>query len=135
MADVRNFRLKVITPERVFYDGDVNMVEFNTTEGEIGIYKGHVPMTVIVNPGILTISESDRARNAALHAGFVEILEDKVTVLAEIIEWPEEIDRKRAEEAKARAEERLRSKSPETDVLRAETALKRAIARINLISS
>ena len=92
-------------------------------------------MTVIVNPGILTISESDRARNAALHAGFVEILEDKVTVLAEIIEWPEEIDRKRAEEAKARAEERLRSKSPETDVLRAETALKRAIARINLISS
>ena len=135
MADERNFRLKVITPERVFYDGDVNMVEFNTTEGEIGIYKGHVPTTVIVNPGILTISESDRARNAALHAGFVEILEDKVTVLAEIIEWPEEIDRKRAEEAKARAEERLRSKSPETDVLRAETALKRAIARINLISS
>ena len=57
MADERNFRLKVITPERVFYDGDVNMVEFNTTEGEIGVYKGHVPMTVIVNPGILTISE------------------------------------------------------------------------------
>ncbi len=134
MADERNFRLKVITPERVFYDGEVNMVEFNTTEGEVGIYKGHVPMTVIVNPGILTISESDRARNAALHAGFVEILEDKVTILAEIIEWPDEIDRKRAEEAKARAEERLRTKTPETDILRAETALKRAIARINVIS-
>ncbi len=134
MADERNFRLKVITPERVFYDGDVNMVEFNTTEGEIGIYKGHVPMTVIVNPGILTISESDRARNAALHAGFVEILEDKVTILAEVIEWPEEIDKKRAEAAKARAEERLRTKTPETDVLRAETALKRAIARISVIS-
>jgi len=134
MADERNFRLKVITPERVFYDADVNMVEFNTTEGEIGIYKGHVPMTVIVNPGILTISESDRARNAALHAGFVEILEDKVTILAEIIEWPEEIDKKRAEAAKARAEERLRTKTPETDILRAETALQRAIARINVIS-
>lgn len=134
MADERNFRLKVITPERVFYDADVNMVEFNTTEGEIGIYKGHVPMTVIVNPGILTISESDRARNAALHAGFVEILEDKVTILAEIIEWPEEIDKKRAEAAKARAEERLRTKTPETDILRAETALQRAIARINAIS-
>ena len=115
MADERNFRLKVITPERVFYDGDVNMVEFNTTEGEIGVYKGHVPMTVIVNPGILTISESDRARNAALHAGFVEILEDKVTILAEIIEWPDEIDRKRAEEAKARAEERLRTKAPRSE--------------------
>lgn len=134
MADERNFRLKVITPERVFYEGDVNMVELNTTEGEIGIYKGHVPMTVIVSPGILTISENDRARNAALHAGFVEILQDKVTILAEIVEWPEEIDKQRAEAAKARAEERLRTKAPETDVLRAEIALKKAIARINVIS-
>ena len=66
------------------------MVEFNTTEGEIGVYKGHVPMTVIINPGVLTISEADRAKNAALHAGFVEILQDKVTVLAESVEWPEE---------------------------------------------
>ena len=127
MADERNFRLEIITPERVFYEGDVNMVEFNTTEGEIGVYKGHVPMTVIINPGVLTISEADRAKNAALHAGFVEILQDKVTVLAESVEWPEEID-------KARAEERLRTKTPETDIMRAETALQRAIARINVIS-
>lgn len=133
MADERNFRLKVITPERVFYDGDVNMVEFNTTEGEIGVYKGHVPMTVIINPGILTISESGRTRNAALHAGFVEILQDKVTILAEVIEWPGEIDRQRAEAAKARAEERLHTKTPETDILRAETALQRAIARISVL--
>lgn len=134
MADERNFRLKVITPERVFYEGDVNMVEFNTTEGEIGIYKGHVPMTVIVSPGILTISEADRPRNAALHAGFVEILQDRVTILAEVIEWPEEIDRKRAEDAKSRAEERLRVRAEETDVVRAEAALRRAIARINVKS-
>ena len=134
MADDRNFRLKVITPERVFYEGDVHMVEFNTTEGEIGIYKGHVPMTVIVSPGILTISENSQTKNAALHAGFVEILQDKVTVLAESIEWPAEIDKKRAEAAKARAEERLRTKTPETDLLRAETALQRAIARISVLS-
>jgi len=134
MADERNFRLKIITPERVFYEGDVHMVEFNTTEGEIGVYKGHVPMTVIINPGILTISEEEKTRNAALHAGFVEILKDKVTVLAESVEWPEEIDKARAEAAKARAEERLRTKTPETDIMRAETALQRAIARINVIS-
>lgn len=134
MADERNFRLKVITPERVFYEGDVNMVEFNTTEGEIGIYRNHVPMTVIVSPGILTISEEGRARNAALHAGFVEILQDSVTILAEVIEWPDEIDIKRAEAAKERAQERLRTKTPETDLLRAETALQRAIARIHVIS-
>ena len=133
-SDLRNFRLEIITPERVFYEGDVNMVEFNTTEGEIGVYKGHVPMTVIINPGVLTISEADRAKNTALHAGFVEILQDKVTVLAESVEWPEEIDKARAEAAKARAEERLRTKTPETDIMRAETALQRAIARINVIS-
>ena len=54
-------------------------------------------------------------------------------IMAEIVEWPEEIDLKRAEAARERAEERLRSKTPETDVLRAETALQRALARIHVI--
>lgn len=133
MSD-NNFKLKIITPERVFYEGEAHMVEFNTTEGEIGIYKGHIPLTVIVQPGILTISEEERPRNAALHAGFVEILQDEITILAEIIEWPEEIDRQRAEAARNRAEERIRSKTPETDLLRAETALQRAMARINVLT-
>ena len=134
MADEKNFRLKVITPERVYYEGDVRMVEFNTTEGEIGIYRGHVPMTVIVSPGILVISEEESPRNAALHAGFAEILQDRVTILAEVIEWPDEIDRKRAEDAKARAQERRDAKAEETDILRAEAALRRALTRIHVIS-
>ncbi len=131
MAD--NFLLKIITPDRVFFEEEASMVEFNTTEGEIGVYKNHVPMTVIIKPGILTITQDGGVREAALHAGFVEILQDKVTILAEIIEWPEEIDAERAEAARARAEERLKSRTPETDVARAETALQRAIARIQLL--
>ena len=91
MAD-NTFELKIITPERKFYDEQVTMVEFNTSEGEIGIYKNHVPTTVIIKPGILRITNGDEQKVAALHAGFVEILGDKVTVLAEVIEWPEEID-------------------------------------------
>lgn len=134
MAEERNFTLKVITPDRVFYEDDaVTMVEFNTTEGEIGIYKKHVPTTVIIKPGILTITKDDEVKEAALHAGFAEILEDQVTILAEIVEWPEEIDEQRAEAAKHRAEERLRSKTPETDIVRAETALMRAMARIEVL--
>ena len=133
MADNNLFTLRIVTPERVFYEGEVSMVEFNTTEGEIGIYKKHVPMTVIVSPGIVTITEADGTKVAALHAGFAEILQDKVVILAEIIEWPEEIDVERAEAAKNRAEERIRSKTPETDILRAETALQRALARIHVI--
>ncbi|MDE6890346.1 MAG: ATP synthase F1 subunit epsilon [Lachnospiraceae bacterium] len=133
MADNNLFTLRIITPDRVFYEGEVSMVEFNTTEGEIGVYKKHVPTTVIVSPGILTITEDGGTKEAALHAGFAEILQDEVVILAEIVEWPSEIDLERAEAAKARAEERLRSKTPETDILRAETALQRALARIHTI--
>ena len=125
------FKLKVITPERVFYDGDVEMVEFNTTEGEIGIYKKHVPTTVIIQPGVLVITEAEGERKAALHAGFAEILSDKVTILAELIEWPEEIDVERAESAGERARERIAARGDDVDMDRAETALKRSIARIN----
>ena len=133
MAENNLFSLKIITPDRMFYEGQVSMVEFNTTEGEIGIYKKHVPTTVIISPGILTITETDGTKEAALHAGFAEILQDEVVIMAEIVEGPEEIDLKRAEAARERAEERLRSKTPETDVLRAETALQRALARIHVI--
>jgi F-type H+-transporting ATPase subunit epsilon len=117
----------------MFYDGDVDMVEFNTTEGEIGVLPGHIPLTVIVKPGILVISEKDGEKEAALHAGFAEILPEGVTILAEIIEWPDEIDEQRAEAAMNRAKEHLASKTPETDIARAETALLRAMARIQVL--
>ena len=132
MAD-KEFTLRIITPERVFYEGIVDMVEFNTTEGQIGVLPGHIPLTVIVKPGILHITEKDGEKEAALHSGFAEILPEGVTILAEIIEWPNEIDENRAEAALHRAEERLRSKTPETDIARAETALQRAMARIQVL--
>lgn len=127
------FTLRIITPDRVFFEDEVSMVEFNTTEGEIGILRGHIPLTVIVKPGILTITIDNQEKQAALHAGFAEILQDQVTILAEVIEWPEEIDVERAQAAKERAEERIAKKSSETDIFRAEAALKRAISRINVI--
>jgi len=133
MAENNLFTLKIITPDRIFYQNQVSMVEMNTTEGEIGVYKRHVPTTVIISPGILTITEPEGIKEAALHEGFAEILQDEVVIMAEIIEWPEEIDIDRAQAAKERAEERLRSKTPETDIMRAETALQRALARIHVI--
>lgn len=133
MAEGNKFLLKIITPDRIFYEGEASMVEFNTTEGEIGIYKEHVPTTVIIAPGILTITEESEQKQAALHAGFAEILQEKVTIMAEVVEWPSEIDLERAQEALQRAEERLASKTPETDIARAETALHRAVARINVL--
>lgn len=133
MADNNSFQLRIITPDRVFYEGEVDMVEFNTTEGRVGILPGHIPLTVIVKPGILTISEPEGDRQAALHSGFAEILPDKITILAEIIEWPEEIDEHRAEAAMERARERLRQKDSGTDIVRAEIALQKAITRIQVL--
>ena len=132
MANERDFTLRIITPDRTFYEGDVQMVEFNTTEGEIGILKDHIPMTVLISPGVLTITLEEETKVAALHAGFAEILGDRVTILAEIIEWPHEIDEHRAEEAKARAEERIQARSNDLDLKRAEISLRRAITRIQV---
>ncbi|MCM1065057.1 MAG: ATP synthase F1 subunit epsilon [Eubacterium sp.] len=129
----KTFNLRIITPDRVFYEGETEMVEFNTTEGQVGVLPGHIPLTVIVKPGILHIHEAEGEKTAALHAGFAEILPEGITILAEIIEWPEEIDENRAEAARERAEERLRSRTPETDIARAETALQRAVARIQAL--
>lgn len=135
MAENNEMTVKIITPDRVFYENVATMVEFNTTEGEIGIYKGHIPMTVIIAPGILRITNDDGEKEAALHAGFAEILPEGITILAEIIEWPQEIDINRAEQAKERAEERIRTKTDDTDTVRAEVALKRAITRIEVLKN
>lgn len=134
MAENDNkFTLKIITPDRTFYEDQVSMVEFNTVEGEVGIFRQHIPMTMIVAPGILTITQDNEVKEAALHAGFAEVLPEQVTILAEIIEWPTEIDVDRAQEAKERAEGRIRENAPGTDMKRAEMSLKRAVARINAV--
>lgn len=135
MAEKSGFLVRIITPDRVFYENQADMVEFNTTEGEIGVLPGHIPMTVIVKPGILYIHEAQEEKKAALHAGFAEILPEGVTILAETIEWPGEIDENRAKSAMERAEHRLQDKAPNTDIARAETALQRAIARIQVIKN
>ena len=133
MADEsRNFQVEIITPERVFYTGEATMIEFTSVEGDMGVYKNPIPLTTVLAPGIVTITEEDGQKKAAVHAGFAEILGDKVTLLAEIAEWPDEIDTDRAERARKRAEERLAAKAESLDVARAELALKRALVRISL---
>lgn len=108
------------------------MVEFTSVDGEMGVYKHHIPLTTVLAPGVVTITEDNGKKEAAVHAGFVQILGEKVTFLAEVAEWPDEIDVTRAQEAKARAEERLRNHSAEVDVARAEMALRRALVRLDV---
>ncbi|MBQ9885569.1 MAG: ATP synthase F1 subunit epsilon [Lachnospiraceae bacterium] len=133
MAENKTFFLEVVTPNRVFFKGDCEMLELSTIEGDIGIYPEHVSTTCILVPGTMKIHQNGEIKKAALHTGFIEILRDRVTVLAEAAEWPGEINIKRAEEARKRAEERLARRESSLDVARAELALKRAVARINAL--
>ena len=133
MADEnRIFKVEIITPDRVFYTGDATMIEFNTAAGELGVYKKHIPLTTVLAPGIVTIHQDGEDNVVAVvHSGFAEILPDKVTLLAEIAEWPEEIDKSRAEAALKRAQERLANKTEAVDIKRAEYALRKALVRID----
>lgn len=126
------FQVKIITPDRVFYTGEAEMIEFTTSSGQIGVYKKHIPLTTVLAPGAVIIHEAEGEKIAAVHAGFAEILPEQVTLLAEIAEWADEIDLKRAEAARARAEERLQAKAADVDLARAEFALRKALTRINV---
>lgn len=126
----RTMEVKIIAPDRVFFEGQASFIEFNTIEGILGLYPKHIPMTVVIAPGVLKIVTGDGDKIAALHSGFAEILGDSITILAESVEWPDEIDVRRAQEAKIRAERRI--KEDAQDLNRAELALKRAVLRLQL---
>ena len=127
------FHIQIITPDRVFYAGEGDMIEFTTSSGEVGVYKKHIPLTTVLTPGVVKIhKEGEEDVIAAIHSGFAEVLPDKVTLLAEIAEWPNEIDRDRAQAALQRAQDRLANKTEAIDVRRAEYALRKALVRINI---
>ena len=95
---------------------------------------GHIPLTAVVVPCVLSIHNGNDVKKAAVHGGIIEILKDKITILAEVAEWSDEIDVERANEARLRAEKRLASHDSNLDMVRAETALKRSLARIKAVN-
>jgi F-type H+-transporting ATPase subunit epsilon len=129
-VDEKHIKLNVYSPTRIFFEGEAEFVEFVTTEGELGIYPNHIPLTAVVAPGILRITADGKVREATLLDGFVTVLPNEITILSEACEWPEEIDIHRAEEAKIRAERKLAMEQ----TVRDELALRRALVRMQLAS-
>lgn len=129
----KSFRLEIISPDRIFYTNDVTMVEYNTVDGEVGVYAEHIPMTQIIAPGRLTITEENGQKTAALLSGFVEITSEKVTILAEAVEWPQNIDVARARRARQRAQQILEQETDERETALAEAALARALVRLDTV--
>ena len=126
------FTLEIVTPDRKFFEGEVEMVIVRGTEGDIGILKNHTPLVTPLSIGKIRIKQNGEFREAAIAGGYVGITKDKTTVITDAAEWPEEIDVKRAEEAKKRAEQRLKSSKSEIDIVRARIALRKALNRIEV---
>ncbi len=135
MDDSKLLKVEIISPERLFYEGEVEFIELSTSEGDIGVYRNHIPMTNVLVPGVVKMHEGENIKEAAVHSGFVVIMPEKITIMAEIAEWPEEIDINRAREAMLRAERRLSTSGHNINKERAELALKRSIARLKLTKS
>ena len=130
MAVNNLFELKMIEPDGMFFEGEGEFLEFTSVEGQMGVYKNHIPLTTILEPCVVKIHANGEIKKAAVLGGFIEIQKERITILAEDANWPEEIDVERAKAAKQRAEERLSKREAGLDVVRAEAALKRAMARI-----
>jgi len=126
------FNLEIVTPERNFFSGDVEMLIIRTPDGEMGILPGHIPMVVAVAVGSIRILQNGEWLHAAVSEGFSEIKRDQTVMIVDAAEWPHEIDVKRAEAAKERALERLNTKLSRVEYMRTQAALSRAMARLKV---
>ena len=127
-----SFYLEIITPERQFYIGPAHALTTPAVDGEMGIYPGHEPVVTAIEPGELRYESEGDWESAVVGAGFAEIKPDYVILLVGFAEHPEEVDRKRAEAAKLRAEERLRQKQSIQEYYHSKAALARAMARLKI---
>ena len=127
------FQLEIVTPEKTFYSGVVEHLQAPGSEGSFGVLPGHVPMLTSLQIGQIAFVEEGgtSSRQVATSGGFVEVQQDRVTVLAETAEFGEEIDVARAQAARERALERLRREG-DIDKARAQIALNRALNRLQI---
>lgn len=128
------FRLKIITPEKMFFDGDVVQLTARTVEGYTGIMAGHVPYVANLVPSSLKIKENDGDdfRVAAVAGGFVKASSEETVVVTSAVEWAEDIDVLRAQAAKEKAERIMKSYESDKEFARAEQKLKRAVNRLTV---
>ncbi len=124
------FSLEILTPDRQFFSGEVESLVLPIIDGEFGVQAGHEPVVTIVEPGTLRYLIDGTWHLAAVTSGIAEIMPDYTVLLVSAAERPEEIDRKRAEAAKKRAEERLQMQANLQQQLSAKAAMARALARL-----
>lgn len=126
------FLLEIITPEKQFFKGMAQQVTCQTSEGELGILKGHQTMVASLNVGEIKIKADGEWKNAFISEGFMEVRKDEVVIFSQCCEWPEEIDAARAEEERRQALDRIKHTESVKEHRQNEISLARAMARLKV---
>lgn len=128
----KTFHLEIIATDRVFFKGEVEHLVITAIDGLLGIMAGHEPLVTSLPTGELKYLVDGEWKYAAISEGFIQVMPDSSIILAETCELPEEIDIKRAQEARERAEERLRQKQSIKEYYETQAALNRAMNRLKI---
>ena len=126
------FKLKIVTPSGIYQEVEIDQLNLRTTAGQVGILAHHMPLASGIEISQMSYIIDKQRYEFAVGGGFVYVNDDETKIIANSIESKEEIDLNRAKEAKVRAEQRIKQATEQTDLLRAEIALKKAITRINV---
>ena len=124
--------LEIVTAERLVYSDEVNVVIAPGIMGQLGILPNHAPLMTMLEPGELCIRKNGEETYIAISGGFLEVLQNRVVILADTAERDDEIDISRAEDAKRRAQEQLQLHPPGVDLISAEAALRRSLTRLKV---
>jgi len=126
------FNLKILTPEREFFDGEVEGVTAFAPDGSVMILADHAPLIMPVSIGTISIKKDGIWDESVNSEGYLEVRQDGVFIFVQACEHPDEIDARRAEEARKRAEEYLRQKQSMNEYKQSKIALARAMARLQI---
>ncbi len=127
-------KVDIVTAERLVYsEEEVDRIIVPGVVGELGVLPQHAPLLTMMQPGVMRIVKGNDEVEMAITGGFIEVRENRVTVLADAAERAEEIDEVRAEEARRRAQRRLEERTAEIDLSQAQAALAHSLARLKAV--
>ena len=126
------YKIKIITPEKTFFEGTTTQIIAKTTSGNVGILHGHVPYVANLVSSPFMIEVDGTLKEAAITGGFLKVSPDDVIVVTNAIEWADEIDVARAQRSKLNAEERMKRHESQKEFDRADKKLKRALNRLTV---
>jgi len=132
--ETKSFEFEIITRDKVEYTGQILQARIPGTHGYFGVQKNHIPLMSLVGIGRIDTWAVGQYKPFATSGGFAHVYNNKLTIIVETAEAPEEIDEERAKKARDRAKKRLKERRKETDFTRAEAALRRAYARLDVIA-